>query len=252
MEFPPSHHSAAPAATGDAAKHEGGPAPRVYWAAAGSLDARAVERLTAELSQDETRQARSFAFEADRGTYVVAHAMLHRVLLDRLGGEEPHILRSRLGRPELAPAPGGGPLPSFNLTHTRGFAACAVVERAPIGIDAEDIRRPIEIDAIAARWFAAPERRMLEQCRGQSRTDLFFRIWTIKEAILKATGHGLRIEPQGFAVDPEHGATAIPPGLGIPTQWRLAELCPLPHIRLAVAVPGAGPLDISATHLDLG
>lgn len=204
----------------------------------------------AELPAEERRQAQGFHFEEDRAAYVVAHVMLRRVLRAHLRGEAPSIVRNPLGRPELAPRVAGGPTPSFNLTHIRGFAACAISDASPIGIDAEDIRRPIDIAELAARWYAPLEQRLLAQSRGERRVAMFFRIWTLKEAILKATGHGLRIEPNRFAVDPRRLQTMIPEGLGIPIHWQLAELVPAPYIRLALAIPGDGPLAPAAVQFN--
>lgn len=250
--MPPSQHSAAPASTDDATARDGPPEPRVYWTAADGLDHTATQRLTAELSEEEARRARAFYFDRDRATYIAAHAMLRRVLREALGGEEPQFVRNPLGRPELTPSRDGRPVPSFNLTHTSDFAACAILHGAPIGIDAEDIRRPIDVFEMAARWFAPSERRLLLQLPETRRTEMFFRIWTIKEAILKTTGHGLRIEPQLFAVDPDRGRTIVPERLGISTRWRLAEATPLPHIGLALAVPGRGLLRPWLTQVELG
>ena len=249
----PSHHSAVPASTVAAAKQHEPLTPQVYWTVAEGLDNAAVAALMVELSADETEQARRFRFDRDRATYVAAHVMLRRVLRERLGGAEPRIGAHPLGRPELASDPEGvrGPIISFNLTHSAGFAACAVLGEAPVGIDAEDIRRPLDIAPMAARWYAAAERRLLDRMAEPHRTEMFFRIWTLKEAILKAAGLGLRVEPQRFAVDPDRLQANLPDGLGIPTRWRLAELVPLPHIRLALAVPGQGRLAPSATRLEL-
>ncbi len=202
------------------------------------------------MPEDEARRARAFVFDGDRATYIAAHAMLRRVLREILG-EAPQIVRDPLGRPQLIAAQ-GGPMPSFNLTHTRGFAACAIQPGAPVGIDAEDIRRPVDAAEIAARWYTPSEQRLLAQLPAERRAEMFFRIWTLKEAIVKATGHGLRIEPQRFAVDPDRGQALIPAGLGVPTRWRLAEFSPLPYIRLAVATPGAGRLEPSLTRVALG
>jgi len=250
MSMPPSQHSAAPASTRDAAALGRTPEPLVYWTAAEGLDPAAIRRLTAELQEDEARQAAAFAFDSDRATYIAAHAMLRRVLREILGAE-PRIVSGPLGRPQLSLAQ-GGPMPSFNLTHTRGFAACAVGHGAPVGIDAEDIRRPVETAAIAARWYTPSERRLLDRLPAERRTEMFFRIWTLKEAIVKATGHGLRIEPQRFAVDPDSCDALIPAELGIPTRWKLAEFSPLPHIRLAVATPGDGGIEASLTKFAFG
>ncbi len=220
------------------------------WTTADDLDRAAIRRLGAELPPDEACRAQRFVFDADRATYIAAHAMLRRMLREILG-EAPQIVPDPLGRPQLIAAQ-GGPMPSFNLTHTRGFAACAILSGAPVGIDAEDIRRPIEAAAIAARWCATSEQVLLAGLPPERRTEMFFRIWTLKEAIVKATGHGLRIEPQRFAVDPDRGQAMIPAALGIPTGWRLAEFSPLAHIRLAVATPREGPLEPALARMALG
>jgi 4'-phosphopantetheinyl transferase len=225
--------------------------PRVYWTAADSLGHAAIRRLTAELGEDEARRARAFYFDRDRATYVAAHAMLRRVLRDALGGEDPTFVLSPLGRPELMPRRDGRPVPSFNLTHSCDFAACAILHGAPIGIDAEDIRRPVNVAEMAGRWFHPSERRLLGRLSETNRTEMFFRIWTLKEAILKTTGHGLRIEPQLFAVDPDRGHAIVPRELSISIRWRLTELAPLPHIRLALAVPGKGILAPTVARIEL-
>jgi 4'-phosphopantetheinyl transferase len=251
MSVPSSHHSVASASTDDAAARDDPPAPIVYWTAADTLDHAAIRRLTAELSEEEAGRAGAFHFDRDRATYIAAHAMLRRVLRQAHGVEEPDIVLSPLGRPELMPQRDGRPAPSFNLTHTRDFAACAILHGAPIGIDAEDIRRPIDVAEMAGRWFHPSERRLLKRIAEVKRVEMFFRVWTLKEAILKTTGHGLRIEPQLFAVDPDRGRAVVPRELGIPTRWRLAELSPLPDIRLALAVPGKGMLAPTVARIEL-
>lgn len=245
MSVVPSQHSAARASTAAAV------APQVYWTACDRLGDAAVVRLLAELAQGERERADRFHFAADRATYVAAHALLRRVLRARLDGAEPCLVRTALGRPELAPEQQGGPPLSFTLTHTRGFAACALATGAPVGIDAEDIRRPLAIPEVAARWYAAAEQELLAGLQEHDRREMFFRVWTLKEAILKAAGCGLRLDPRRFAVDPAGLRAEVPRGLGIPTRWRLAEAAPAPYIRLALAVPGRGRLDLAVARVDL-
>jgi phosphopantetheinyl transferase len=223
----------------------------VFWTAASNLDSRAVDHLLRELSSTESRRAQSVAFAELRRTYVAAHALLRRVLRAALEGEEPCLICGSNGRPELAPPQYRRSALFFNLTHTRDFAACAILRGTSVGIDAEDIRRPIDIETIAGRWFAAPERRYLASFAAERRSNAFFRIWTSKEAILKATGHGLRIPPERISIAPDTGCTVIPEKLGIPTRWRLAEFVPVPHIRVAVAVPGRGGIIPSVAPVDL-
>jgi len=83
---------------------------------------------------------------------------------------------------------GGAPRPQagwyWSLSHKRRWAAAVIADR-PVGIDVEHIvpRREALWDAVA---FDA-ERALL----GQRTWTTFFRIWTAKEAVLKAHGVGI-------------------------------------------------------------
>ena len=84
----------------------------------------------------------------------------------------------------------GVPRPSagihWSLTHKPAFVA-GVVAAAPVGIDIEYIRPPSE--GLYRRIATAEEWRL---GRGMARSELFYRFWTAKEAVLKAERVGLR------------------------------------------------------------
>ena len=60
------------------------------------------------------------------------------------------------GRPELDGASGSPPV-RFSLTHTRGLIACVLARTTDVGVDAEDLGRGLDLDAIARRYFAPAE-----------------------------------------------------------------------------------------------
>jgi 4'-phosphopantetheinyl transferase len=72
----------------------------------------------------------------------------------------------------------------FNLTHAGSLVACAVTDAGRVGIDCEHIR-PVNVAALMRRILATNE-------RTPSGTDVqsFFRLWTQKEAVIKAEGNG--------------------------------------------------------------
>jgi 4'-phosphopantetheinyl transferase len=72
----------------------------------------------------------------------------------------------------------------FNLTHAGSLVACAVTDAGRVGIDCEHIR-PVNVAALMRRILATNE-------RTSSGTDVqsFFRLWTQKEAVIKAEGNG--------------------------------------------------------------
>jgi 4'-phosphopantetheinyl transferase len=73
----------------------------------------------------------------------------------------------------------------WSLTHKPRYVA-AVVARTPVGIDLEEIR-PRDT---ALYGYVADEREWA--LAGDRNWDAFFRFWTAKEAVLKATGAGLK------------------------------------------------------------
>lgn len=87
----------------------------------------------------------------------------------------------------------GSPQPlHVSVAHGGGLALAAVCEHGPIGVDIEHVDTRRNLAAIARRFFAAEESAQLETCSNDERSLLFHQWWTRKEAVLKATGHGLR------------------------------------------------------------
>ena len=81
---------------------------------------------------------------------------------------------------------------------------------------------------LAERNFAADEVQWLTSTPPQQQPEVFFRIWTRKEAVLKAVGAGLWIDLHGFSVVPVVGSgellpMALTPGAE-PDPWRWFDL----------------------------
>ena len=93
------------------------------------------------------------------------------------------MLTFRDGRPQ--------PL-HVSVSHGGGLAVAAVCDHGPIGVDVEHVDSRRQLLAIARRFFAEEEHAHLERCSLDERTALFHQWWTRKEAVLKATGVGLR------------------------------------------------------------
>lgn len=89
----------------------------------------------------------------------------------------------------------------FNLTHTRGLAACAISPGHSIGIDAELIDPARVTLGVAERYFSRGEVAYLSGFREPDRIEPFFRIWTLKEAYIKAKGLGLSLPLKDFCFE---------------------------------------------------
>jgi phosphopantetheine--protein transferase-like protein len=86
-----------------------------------------------------------------------------------------------------------------NVSHSgqRGLIAIAP---EPVGVDIEFLGREADFDLVAKGVLTAGEQAALQQQKGTERTKLFYRLWTQKEALIKATGRGFACPPRGFAV----------------------------------------------------
>lgn len=120
--------------------------------------------------------------------------------------------------------------PAISLSHTRGIVACGLTTAGAVGVDIE-AHRPRAFTAIAAWGFGEQERRLVEA--GQAAA--FYRIWTLREAIGKATGEGLARVTDGRdrCVGPDEGLWQKQfDG----RSWLLAHHRIAPDISLAAAV----------------
>ena len=79
----------------------------------------------------------------------------------------------------------------FSISHTKGHAFCALA-KTPIGIDAEELTRRIDL-RLADKILSPAERAEYDAAADKRRALLTF--WVLKEAAAKCTGEGLRGYP---------------------------------------------------------
>jgi 4'-phosphopantetheinyl transferase len=171
-----------------------------------------------------TRRRRGFA---------AAHGAL-RELLGAYLARDPSRLVFRAGshgKPLLA----GGDGLHFNLSHSGDRALVAVTRAGEVGVDVER-RRPIrEADLVNVKTLSRTELVTVGLAEREQRSVRFLRVWTRKEAYLKAVGTGIA-RPLGEIHVGIEGETIEITGEREP-GWRLADLDPHPEYCGAVAVP---------------
>ena len=79
----------------------------------------------------------------------------------------------------------------FSISHTKKHVFCALA-RCPIGIDAEEVTRKIDL-RLADKILSVAERAEFDAAGDQNKALLTF--WVLKEAAAKLTGDGLRDYP---------------------------------------------------------
>lgn len=146
------------------------------------------------------------------------------------------LCRDERGRPRLDPPHGGH---DCNWSHSGEALLVALGAGVRVGADLERIRPRPRAQALAERYFTAPEARWLATHRQHAELDrAFLRLWCAKEAVLKAHGHGLSfgLDRLRFALQTDAlQLVACDPALGDPGQWTLRELQPAPGYLAALA-----------------
>jgi 4'-phosphopantetheinyl transferase len=207
----------------------------VRWIAASELRAEDVEACADVLDASERARARGFAFALERNAYAAAHVLKRRVLANILHADA-SALRFRTsasGKPHLA-----GPCEvPFSLTHTRSLVACAAGGPMVLGIDAEDVRPDPPLDNLLLEQTCSPaERALLAAMKPGDVPAAFTRLWTMKEAVLKACGEGIVRSPSEIecALAPPRLVRA--PHTPAGGMWQLFSWRPLPEVWLTLAV----------------
>lgn len=195
------------------------PRVRAYWS-------RVDERLAPEacrdvLTPDELTASARFHFPQDQRQYL-ATRLLARLVLSRELACSPESLRferTEYGRPELRSPE--APTLRFNLTNTRRLVACVLARGREVGIDAEPRDRHPSIEEVASRVFVPRERAGLAACATvEARAERALRLWTLKEAYMKARGLGFSLPPQSFEIGFEGDDARLLP----PAPWRFESL----------------------------
>lgn len=161
----------------------------------GQLDA-----LCSILCAEEQKKAERFFRESDRHSSIAARGAL-RVLLsayteipvrkiafDYSGNGKPHVMDSDI---------------EFNVSHSGEWVVLAFGRNRNVGVDVEKIKREIDVQAIASRYFTLEEIALIE--KAEDRHALFFQLWARKEAYVKARGSGLFRELNRVSVPIEQG-----------------------------------------------
>ena len=136
------------------------------------------------LSEQRRQQCLKFKHELGRKTCAAAYLLLRQGLRREYGIEEPPVFEyGEHGKPAIA----GHPEICFNMSHCREAALCVLSDR-PVGVDVESIRRYSE----SLARYTMNDREMLLILKAPRPEVEFTRLWTLKEAVVKRSGEGIR------------------------------------------------------------
>ena len=151
-----------------------------------------------QLSVDEEKRYHSFHYEEDKRSYIIAHVLLRNALSKYIDVpvEAWRFACDEHGKPEIVQT-AGLPEIAFNLTHTKGLCACVVSLNVASGIDAENINRQCNYKGLAKRMFSDEENVSVNV--SENPTQKFYKLWTLREAYVKALGVGLSASSKDYS-----------------------------------------------------
>jgi len=162
------------------------------WRANLDLLTAEVDSLATILSSDELERASKFCFAEHRRRFVVTRAILRQLLGNYLdiSPEDLKFDYGNLGKPQLVKSDLVSPL-QFNISHSQEYALFGFTNHHLIGVDIEYLKEMPDAVKIAQRFFSPREFSLISNSAIDEQPKLFFKLWTAKEAYLKAIGVGL-------------------------------------------------------------
>jgi 4'-phosphopantetheinyl transferase len=173
------------------------------WRAQLELGPGQLARISQCLDEEELRRAARFHFQRDRTRFLASRGILRHILSRYLetAPQQIHFGYAPEGKPFLLEHRDL----HFNLSHAANVLVVGVARDRPLGVDVERVPGDDIVDSVSHVAFSAPERRALQSLATAERRDFFARLWTRKEAYIKADGQGmsLRVDHIDVSTSPD-------------------------------------------------
>ncbi|MFG1819807.1 4'-phosphopantetheinyl transferase family protein [Kribbella sp. NPDC049174] len=168
-----------------------------------------IEQVRAEFADDldpvEQQRLKAYVRAEDKARFLLGCTIVRRLLAHRLSLPPAKISLDRTcpecGKPHGKVRAEGAEL---SVTHSGDLVGVAISDR-PVGLDVEKVDPGLDVAGVASISLSDAELAALP--RNDERVHAFTTYWTRKEAIVKATGDGLRTDlrtitgaPNGFQV----------------------------------------------------
>jgi len=208
------------------------------------------------LAPDEKARAERFYFERDRNRFIAGRCLLRMIIGGYLGMDPSQIefAYREAGKPVLKSGPQGKKL-QFNLSHSNDLALYIFSRNHEVGIDVEYTHPMPDTDDFAEKFFSTRETELINSLRGEEKDAAFFKLWTCKEALLKANGSGLTMPLSHMEISLNSDGSAALSSVGgnreQALRWHLQAFDPAPGYQAAFAVEGYKGQAISFCHVNV-
>jgi len=148
--------------------------------------------LSILISAQEVTRAAGFKKSRDARNFILRQGMVRAVLGQYIRKEAQALrfVREESGKPDLDPEENIYKI-QFSPSHTDEMVCLGISRKTRIGLDIVKCDSRYPFSATAAYLFTPDERQWINQAPTHKQHVRFFRIWSLKEALLKATGGGV-------------------------------------------------------------
>ncbi len=204
---------------------------RIYALDLGQLTQSQWEACMETLPEERRNRAKRCR-QAEERIRIIGAGWLLQYGLEQEGipGEEQSFCKNEYGKPELS-----GRQVQFSLSHGGNWAVCAV-GNTPLGVDVE---RPRCSLAVADRYFPKEEVERVRNLPPEEQKWELCRLWTAREAFLKALGCGLTVPMNSFGVELSAEGAQLQQKL-LPQKFLLHEYL-LPDSRICLCTTEPRP-----------
>ncbi len=181
------------------------------------------------LDDEEKARLRRFVVERAKRQFVLCRGALRIQLSQRLDCSNRPLSFDYLehGKP-VARVNGRRDTIGFNVSHGGRHGLMAFSERGELGVDVEERLPRRDLDGIGSKVNGPLERQTLAAAAGAQKVHLFYRLWSLKEALIKALGTGFSLNPSRFEVPEAMLEGARSSDFRFPhspdSRWRLHDL----------------------------
>ncbi|SEP28807.1 4'-phosphopantetheinyl transferase family protein [Amycolatopsis saalfeldensis] len=198
------------------------------------------DRFLRLLDDVERGRHEAYRLELDQRRFLTGRVLAKTLAAERLGVPVETVVFDATcadcGKPHGRPRVPGADL-VLSISHSGELIGVAATAGVPVGLDVESSSR--RADASLIEYALSPaEQEALAGLPDTERSAAFFVYWTRKEAVMKATGKGLKIPLQSITFSPYNAPAELvassDPALD-PARTRLADLKAADGHRAAVA-----------------
>jgi 4'-phosphopantetheinyl transferase len=205
----------------------------LWWAS--PSDARPGDGLV--LDDVERSRAAAYVHAVDRNRFVVGAALVRCALAGHTGlaPDRVRVDRTcdRCGKPHGRVRTPDAPV-SVSVSHAGEAVLVATATGVAIGVDVEPVEIGPDLRSVALATLTAGELGSMAGLSDSSFGHRFLQHWVAKEAILKASGHGLRLPMAGIDLAGDQPPFRVrrwtgQPGVAGPIELHCLTLTPAGH-----------------------